>query len=59
MPTTRAFPLPNRLAPVNPAPLLVLNDFTTDILVIGAGQHGLAAGYYQRRAGLTFELLDN
>ena len=34
-------------------------DFTTDVLVIGAGQSGLAVGYYLRRAGLTFELLDD
>jgi len=34
-------------------------DFTTDVLVIGAGQSGLAVGYYLRRAGLSFELLDD
>ena len=34
-------------------------DFTTDVLVIGAGQSGLAVGYYLRRAGLAFELLDD
>ncbi len=31
----------------------------TDVLVIGAGQSGLAVGYYLRRAGLAFELLDD
>lgn len=31
----------------------------TDVLVIGAGQSGLAVGYYLRRAGLSFELLDD
>jgi len=45
--------------PVNPAPLLVPTAFTTDVLVIGAGQSGLAVGYYLRRAGLAFELLDD
>lgn len=30
-----------------------------DVLVIGAGQSGLAVGYYLRRAGLTFVLLDD
>ncbi len=34
-----------------PPPLL-------DALIIGAGQAGLAAGYYLRRAGATFVLLD-
>ncbi|OWP62222.1 pyridine nucleotide-disulfide oxidoreductase [Hymenobacter amundsenii] len=34
-------------------------DFTTDVLVIGAGQSGLAVGYYLRRAGLNFVLLDD
>jgi putative flavoprotein involved in K+ transport len=29
-----------------------------DTLVIGAGQAGLAAGYYLQRAGLRFALLD-
>ncbi|NVO31759.1 ArsO family NAD(P)H-dependent flavin-containing monooxygenase [Hymenobacter lapidiphilus] len=33
--------------------------FTTDVLVIGAGQSGLAVGYYLRRAGLNFVLLDD
>jgi putative flavoprotein involved in K+ transport len=28
-----------------------------DVLVIGAGQAGLAAGYYLQRAGYTFALL--
>jgi putative flavoprotein involved in K+ transport len=31
---------------------------TLDSIVIGAGQAGLAAGYYLRRAGLRFEMLD-
>ncbi|WP_311181692.1 NAD(P)-binding domain-containing protein [Hymenobacter volaticus] len=34
-------------------------DQTIDVLVIGAGQSGLAVGYYLRRAGLTFVLLDD
>ena len=29
-----------------------------DVLVIGAGQSGLAVGYYLRRAGVSFALLD-
>jgi cation diffusion facilitator CzcD-associated flavoprotein CzcO len=29
-----------------------------DVLVIGAGQAGLATGYYVRRTGLRYELLD-
>ncbi|GAB2845670.1 ArsO family NAD(P)H-dependent flavin-containing monooxygenase [Hymenobacter ruber] len=45
--------------PVNTGPLLAPTDFTTDVLVIGAGQSGLAVGYYLRRAGLAFELLDD
>ena len=45
--------------PVSPVPLPVLPDFTTDVLVIGAGQSGLAMGYYLRRAGLAYELLDD
>ena len=44
---------------MDPAPLPVPTDFTTDVLVIGAGQSGLAVGYYLRRAGLAFELLDD
>lgn len=31
---------------------------TFDVLVIGAGQAGLAAGYHLRRAGLSFNLLE-
>jgi putative flavoprotein involved in K+ transport len=31
---------------------------TTDVLVVGAGQSGLAVGYCLRRAGLSFVLLD-
>jgi len=34
-------------------------DFTMDVLVIGAGQSGLAVGYYLRRAGLPYALLDD
>ncbi|MCX5215995.1 ArsO family NAD(P)H-dependent flavin-containing monooxygenase [Kitasatospora sp. NBC_00240] len=30
----------------------------TQVLVVGAGQAGLAAGYYLRRAGLDFAILD-
>ena len=30
-----------------------------DVVVIGAGQSGLAVGYYLRRAGLSFVLLDD
>lgn len=29
-----------------------------DVLVIGAGQAGLAAGYYLQQAGLVFAILD-
>jgi putative flavoprotein involved in K+ transport len=29
-----------------------------DVVVIGAGQAGLAVGYYLRRSGLSFALLD-
>ena len=31
----------------------------TEVVVIGGGQAGLAAGYYLRRAGLDFVILDN
>ncbi|RZL16810.1 MAG: NAD(P)/FAD-dependent oxidoreductase [Hymenobacter sp.] len=31
---------------------------TVDVVVIGAGQSGLAVGYYLRRTGLSFVLLD-
>ncbi|MBT2558372.1 NAD(P)/FAD-dependent oxidoreductase [Hymenobacter sp. ISL-91] len=37
----------------------VTADFSIDVLVIGAGQSGLAVGYYLRRAGLNFVLLDD
>lgn len=30
-----------------------------DVIVIGGGQSGLAVGYYLRRAGLSFVILDN
>lgn len=42
-----------------PAAAHLPTDFTTDVLVIGAGQSGLAVGYYLRRAGLAFHLLDD
>ena len=29
-----------------------------DILIIGGGQMGLALGYYLRRAGIDFQILD-
>lgn len=45
--------------PMNTAPRLAPTDFTTDVLVVGAGQSGLAVSYYLRRAGLAFELLDD
>ncbi|MDV6260210.1 ArsO family NAD(P)H-dependent flavin-containing monooxygenase [Rhodococcoides yunnanense] len=32
---------------------------TSEVVVIGGGQAGLAAGYYLRRAGLDFVILDN
>ncbi|MGW1179250.1 ArsO family NAD(P)H-dependent flavin-containing monooxygenase [Kitasatospora sp. NPDC002543] len=31
---------------------------TTDVVVVGGGQAGLAAGYYLRRAGFDFAILD-
>ncbi|MDF7811612.1 ArsO family NAD(P)H-dependent flavin-containing monooxygenase [Hymenobacter sp. YC55] len=34
-------------------------DQTIDVLVIGAGQSGLAVGYYLRRTSLSFVLLDD
>lgn len=34
-------------------------DQNIDVLVIGAGQSGLAVGYYLRRTGLSFVLLDD
>jgi putative flavoprotein involved in K+ transport len=30
-----------------------------DVIVIGGGQSGLAVGYYLRRSGLSFVILDN
>lgn len=30
----------------------------TDVLVVGGGQAGLAAGYYLKRAGIPFVILD-
>ncbi len=44
---------------MQPAPLPTPTNFTTEVLVIGAGQSGLAVGYYLQRAGLPFELLDD
>lgn len=44
---------------MSPNFLPVLPEYTTDILVIGAGQSGLAVGYYLQRAGIAFELLDD
>ncbi|TGE22636.1 ArsO family NAD(P)H-dependent flavin-containing monooxygenase [Hymenobacter metallicola] len=44
---------------MNAAPLPASADFTTDVLVIGASQSGLAVGYYLRRAGLVYALLDD
>lgn len=35
-----------------------MNSHILDALVIGAGQSGLAAGYYLQRAGLEFSILD-
>ncbi len=52
-------PVFNHLMPIPPGSSSVLTDFTTDVLIIGAGQSGLAVGYYLRRAGLAFELLDD
>jgi putative flavoprotein involved in K+ transport len=30
-----------------------------DVIVIGGGQNGLAMGYYLRRSGLSYIILDN
>lgn len=36
-----------------------MSDATTrDVVVVGGGQSGLAAGYFLRRSGLDFEILD-
>ncbi len=35
-----------------------MSEQTTDVVVIGAGQAGLAVGYYLRRTGLSFVVLD-
>lgn len=37
----------------------VTGENRVDVLVIGAGQAGLAVGYYLRRSGLSFEILDS
>jgi putative flavoprotein involved in K+ transport len=34
------------------------DETTRDVVVIGGGQSGLAAGYFLRRGGLDFEILD-
>ena len=36
-----------------------MSAHTVDVVVIGAGQSGLAVGYYLRQAGLSFVLLDD
>lgn len=36
-----------------------MNDDEVDVVVIGGGQAGLAAGYYLRRAGHNFVILDD
>ena len=36
-----------------------MSPYAVDVVVIGAGQSGLAVGYYLRRAGLSFVLLDD
>ena len=35
------------------------SDVEVDVVVIGGGQAGLAAGYYLRRAGHRFVILDD
>lgn len=35
-----------------------MTDHEIDVVIIGAGQSGLAVGYYLRRTGLSFVLLD-
>ena len=37
----------------------MLNHKTYDVVVIGGGQSGLACGYYLRRTGLDYLILDN
>jgi cation diffusion facilitator CzcD-associated flavoprotein CzcO len=37
----------------------MITPTAVEVLVIGAGQSGLAVGYYLRRAGLSFVLLDD
>lgn len=34
-------------------------DAVWDVLVIGGGQSGLASGYYLKRAGLNYIILDD
>src|SRR5699024_12708308 len=38
---------------------LVDGERRVDVVVIGGGQAGLAAGYYLRRVGLSFAILDS
>lgn len=38
---------------------LIAGERRIDVVVIGGGQAGLAAGYYLRRAGLSFAILDS
>ncbi|MEV0189593.1 ArsO family NAD(P)H-dependent flavin-containing monooxygenase [Kitasatospora purpeofusca] len=40
------------------SPEAALRENHTQVLVVGGGQAGLAAGYYLRRAGLDFAVLD-
>lgn len=37
----------------------MMGSTSLDVVVIGAGQAGLAAGYFLRRAGLSFAILDD
>ena len=50
---------PDLPPPDSPAPDLPAPDVThRDVVVIGGGQSGLAVGFYLRRAGADFEILD-
>ena len=40
-------------------PVFARNDSQIDVAVIGGGQSALAVGYYLRRTGLSFVLIDN
>jgi cation diffusion facilitator CzcD-associated flavoprotein CzcO len=46
--------LTQQMGSLNPLP----STLHPDVIVIGAGQAGLAVGYYLRRTGLSFTLLD-